>query len=218
MAKTGVEESLKSLPSAKKVALLLVALGQRIAADIMRLLKPNEVKKISFWISRIDHVPQELTERVIKEFYDSLSQRSSVVSIDGREYPKGIFAYDERVFHPDLGNESALEGGSEVLEILNAENPKKLSQRLKTLSPQTVARALSYLEPKRAADIIAGFSIEMQDRILENLTALERGKVGTGGPADPKLMGDLSSLLDSNKDSDFEEHQRGGEETDGFTA
>src|SRR3989304_1454477 len=86
MPDVNVEETYKEMTNAQKAALLLIALGQRWATEIMRSLKGEEVRKVSYWINKMDYVPQEVTERVIRDFYERLVRKTSLASSGGRDY------------------------------------------------------------------------------------------------------------------------------------
>ena len=86
MAEANIEEQYNEMPTAQKSALLFIALGQKWATEMMRLLKPEEVKKISYWIHRMQYVPQELTERIIRDFYERLVRKTSLASSGGQDY------------------------------------------------------------------------------------------------------------------------------------
>jgi len=191
MPDTDIEESLKEMPSAKKASLLLIALGQRWATEIMRLLKPEEVKKISFWISRIEHVPQELTERVIKDFYERLVRKTSLASTGGREYLLDILSGmmgESRA--QELVEDLSQEEDNEVFRILRQVDPKQLAAYLKHEQPQTVSLLLSYVDPKRAADIIGYFSEEVRYDVLTRLAKLEE--------TDPDIVSSMERTLTQN--------------------
>ncbi|SCA58852.1 hypothetical protein AB751O23_AV_00010, partial [Chlamydiales bacterium SCGC AB-751-O23] len=72
MKKEEVEDVYKGLNPAQKTAFLLITLGQRWATEVMRFLKEDEVKQISYWINQMHYVPQEINEKIVKEFYGKL--------------------------------------------------------------------------------------------------------------------------------------------------
>lgn len=174
MPETSIDDALKAMPNAQKASLLLIALGQKWATEIMRLLKADEVKKISYWITRMDHVPQELTERVIKEFYERLVRKTSLASSGGRDYLLEILSGmmgESRA--KEVVDDMAQQEDNDVFAVLRRGEPKQLAAYLKQEQPQTVALMLSHVDPKRAADIIAALPEAMQIEIVMRLAKLE---------------------------------------------
>ncbi len=188
MVDSDVDVVYRSLVKPQKAALLLIALGQKWAAEVMRHLKEEEVKKISYWIGQMSYIPQELTERIIKEFYSRLTRQSSLSSSGGRAY-----LFD--VLTDIMGKEKA----SNVLEELTAPkqyeafqvlkkiDSKQLAAFLKQEQPQTVALMLSFLEPMHAAKIIAALPKELQAEIVIRLARMEE--------ADPEVVAEMEKSL-----------------------
>lgn len=169
-----VKAKTNEMPNTQKAALLFIALGQKWATAIMRMLKPEEVRRISFWINQMPYVPQDQVEEVIRSFYHRLQQRTSLGSSGGTDYLFDVLAGimgESRA--QDLIDELAESEESEVFRILKRVDPKQLAAYLKQEQPQTIALMMSYLEPDRAAAIIARFDEERQVEILNRLARME---------------------------------------------
>ena len=169
-----VEENYKGLNTAQKAALLMISLGQKWATEIMRLLREDEVKQISYWISQMEYVSQELTEKVVGEFYQQMSARTSLASVGGRDYLMDVLS-------GMMGEGRAREVLDELLErdeyevfrILKQVDPRQLAAYLKQEQPQTVALMLAYLEPMRAGALIAALPEDLQYEIVQRLAGLD---------------------------------------------
>jgi flagellar motor switch protein FliG len=162
------------MPQSKKVALLLIALGQRWATAIMRTLPQKQIRQVSFWINQIDYVPQEVTEDVIKEFYERLVRKTSLSSMGGSEYLNDVLAgIMGETKAQDMIDELAETEDNEIFKILRRVDPKQLSAYLKQEQPQTIALMLSYLDPARAASILKEFPEELRVDIVFRLATLE---------------------------------------------
>lgn len=188
MAKLSVDEIYKDMGAPQKAALLLIALGQRWATEILRCLRPEEVRKVSYWINRMDYVPQEVTERIIKEFYERLVRKTSLASAGGREYLLEVLSGlmgESRA--QELVDELAEEESSEVFRILRQVDPKKLAGFLKQETPQMVALLLSHIEAGRAAPIVSALPVEVQFEVLMRMARLEE--------TDPEIIGAMERSL-----------------------
>lgn len=189
MAKTvDLAAAYKELNNSQKAALLMIAMGQKWATEIMRQLKDEEVKKISFWISQMEYVPAELTEKVIREFYTRMNEKTALASAGGRDYLKGVLTgimgddkatelIDDLVHHEE----------SEVFRILRRVDPKQLAAYLKQEQPQTIALMLSYVEPERAAAIISCLPAAQQTEVVLCVAKMEE--------ADPEIVMTMEKAL-----------------------
>jgi flagellar motor switch protein FliG len=182
------EETYEEMANSQKTALLFIALGQKWATEMMRFLKVEEVKKISFWINRMNYVPQELTERVIRDFYERLVKKTSLSSAGGRDYLEDVLGglmgeSRARELIEDLSQQE----DDEMFRILKRVDPKQLASYLKQEQTQTVALLLSYLEPTRTAAILAELPQAKQTDILMRLAKLEE--------SDPEIVNAMERTL-----------------------
>ncbi len=194
------DEEFKGLKNAQKAALLMIALGQRWATEIMRLLKEEEVRKISYWISQTKYVHQELTEKVIAEFYNRLNARTSLASSGGRDYLSevltGMMGESKA---KDLMNELLDREENEVFKILKHVDPKQLAAYLKQEQPQTIALMLAYLDPVRSASIIAALPVDSQVEIISRMARLEETDPDVISAMEDALQDSLSSVTTGKK-------------------
>ncbi|MDF2550345.1 MAG: flagellar motor switch protein FliG [Chlamydiales bacterium] len=189
------EISFTNPTSSQKLALLLIALGQKWATEMMRLMKPEEVKKVSFWINRINYVPQEVTEKIIREFYDKLVAKTSLASTGGREYLMDILVGmmgDSRA--KELIEDLSHEEENEVFRILKRVEPRKLASYFKHEQPQTVALMMGHLDPQRAAAIISEMPNDVQFEVLMRMAKLEETDQDIVNAMEESLTATLGSV------------------------
>lgn len=202
VARTSLEESYKQMTREQKAALLLIALGQKWATELMRLMKPDEIRRISYWINRMAYVPQELTERIIREFYDKLVAKTSLASSGGKDYLMDILVGmmgESRA--QDLVADLSHHEESEVFKILKRVEPKKLASYLKQEQPQTVALMMSHLDPPRAASIISELPQESQIDVMVKMAKLEEADPEVVAAMEETLSESLGSMAVSGKQS-----------------
>lgn len=191
MRESEIEETYKALSSPQKAALLLIALGQKWATEIMRLMKESDVKKVSYWINKLNYVPQELTEKTIRDFYASLTKKTSLGSSGGSDYLKNVLSglmgesRAEEYVHELINKEEY-----EIFSILKKVDPKQLAAYLQQENPQTVALMLSHVNSERSAKIIAALPEEMQMAVIMKIAKIEE--------SDPALIGKIEAVLTEN--------------------
>ena len=191
MAKQNSDEIYLDMPPSQKTALLCIALGQRWSTAILRLLKPSEIRQVSYWINQLDYVPQELTERVIRDFYERLVKKTSLGGTGGGDYLMDVLSnLMGKSKAVDLIDELTNTEQTEVFRILRKVEPRHLAAYLKNEQPQTVALMMSYLDPSRAAMIIAEFPPEVQIDVVWRLARLEE--------ADPDVIAAMERSLNQH--------------------
>ena len=186
-----IDESYEQMTSPQRAALLMIALGQKWATEIMRLLRVDEIKSISYWINYMKYVPQEVTERVIQEFYERLAKKTSLASSGGRDHLIDVLSGmmgEQRA--QELADDIMAQEENEVFRILKRVEPKQLAAYLKQEQPQTVALLMSYLDPSRAASIIAELPEELQIELIWRLARLE--------DADPDVVAAMERALNES--------------------
>jgi flagellar motor switch protein FliG len=191
MLKAEVDKIYKDLTKVQKAALLLIALGQKWATEIMRQLSEEEVRQLSYWINQMRYVPQEITERVIKEFYERLSEMTSLSTTGGKDYLLSVLGSvmgDQQagVFVDELLTQEK----NQVFRVLKQVDPLQLAGYLKSEQPQTIALMLSYLPPGRSATIIEALPGELQLDVIVCLAHM--------GAPDPAMVEAVESTLTKN--------------------
>ncbi|WP_028273862.1 flagellar motor switch protein FliG [Atopococcus tabaci] len=159
----------------KKAAILLISLGPETSAQIMKMLPDSYIQKVSYEIANIDHVKPEEREGILQEFME-MSQAQEYILDGGIDYAKDLL-------NKALGPQRA----KEVIDMLNQiqlrERPfniarKADTQQLTTLllneQPQTVALILCYMQPDKAANVLAQFPVDKQTEIAERIGTISR--------------------------------------------
>lgn len=196
----GFEFNYKDMGDSQKAALLCIALGQKWATAILRLLRPEEVRKVSYWVNQMDYVPQEVTEKVIREFYDRLIKKTSLASMGGTDYLMdvlgGLMGEGKAM---DLIDELANSEQTEVFRILRKVEPRHLAAYLNQEQPQTVALMLSYLDPARSSLIISELPSEVQVDVIWRMAKLDEADPDVIAAMERSLNQHLGSMASGKK-------------------
>lgn len=194
------ENSFENMSNSQKVALLLIALGQQWASAILRQLKTEEVRQISYWINQLEYVPPDVTEQVVRDFYDRLVSRTSLASTGGTDYLVEVLTQfmGEGQAH-GLIDELSNTKEDEVFRVLRKVEPKPLAAYLKNEQPQTIALMISYLEPDRAALILQEFPAEFRLEVVSRLATLENTDADVLAAMERSLVQSLGGITSSKK-------------------
>lgn len=161
------------LTGLQKIAVLLLALGDKFITDIFKRLKRDEIAEISKAIVKLDAVPKDVVEAVLREFHHDLVESLEMVS-GGQDVIK-------RLLLANLDPETAkyildalnLPSGPLPFQELEHANPKLLSQLLRNEHPQTLALILGHLQPEQAGSMLTLLSQNARSEILVRLARLE---------------------------------------------
>jgi flagellar motor switch protein FliG len=168
----------RALTGPKKVAILLRALGEEYASEILKMLTEEEVQKITEEMLKLSIIPKKVVKEVLDEFV-SLS-RQDVLTGSGYEF---IYKILTNVFGPAKAN-AIMErlkifvkasGGSEVsMGILHDLDAQSIANFIKKEHPQTMAVVLAYLDPKKALDVLQFLPKDIYAEVLERIAKLDR--------------------------------------------
>jgi flagellar motor switch protein FliG len=175
MIKTGESDS-ERVPSIRKVAILLVMIGDEASSTILRELDEEEIQQISREIARVKTLTQEEAEGVLEEFYQMAVAHDYVI--------KGGVDYARKVLMNAFGPEQAKKMldrlmktlGNETLsfDALQKTDPQQLAKFIHSEHPQTIALILSHLNPSQAAGLLFSLPVEMRADVSLRMASLDQ--------------------------------------------
>ena len=155
----------------QKVAVLMVSLGEELAADLLRQFSDEDVGHITRAIADLKSVPAEVQESVLAEFEDEL-RAGRLPFLGGSEFAKGLLT-------SALGEERAREMWSRlegprrpVFEALEESDPEQVVPHLRREHPQTIALILSQLSPPTSAAFLERLAADTQIDVAHRIATL----------------------------------------------
>ena len=159
----------------EKAAVILLSLDEDLAAEVMKNLRPAEIKRIGKYMNRITTIPAETMNTVAKEFIVMAKERGGSLSVRDD--------VTKKIMTKALGEKGAQEILMEVASAKSSDNPitdkirdmdpKVLLEFTKTEHPQTIALILAHMAPEQAAIMLEGFSGPMQLEISKRMATLK---------------------------------------------
>ena len=134
------------LSGPQKAAILLLSLGEDAAAEVIRNLNEEEIKQVSQYMARFQHVTPKDVDRVMNEFY--------LVAEKGRFLPappETKVEYLKKILARAVGEEQA----SRTVQGLVERKPENSFEQLRWHDPQTIASFLAGEHPQVIAVILA---------------------------------------------------------------
>ena len=157
--------------------MLLVNLGEEIAAKVLVNLDEHEIQNIGNYMSILGDVDMSVMDSINKDFYEMVESGTGGMGIAGMDFLKTALmqALDPVKATAILNNITApgeeLGGGLETVRLLD---PKIIASFVINEHPQTAAIILAHLDPPVASLTIRELPEENRMEIVHRLATLER--------------------------------------------
>ncbi len=157
----------------ERAAILLMSLGEKSAAEVLKQLGPKEVQKVGLAMAGMSAVSKEQVDSVLGEFIEAVDSQTNL--------GVGTEEYIRTVLIDALGEDKA--GGiidrilmghnSKGLEALKWMDARAVAEVIRQEHPQIVAIVLSYLDPDHAAEVIALLPERTRPDVLMRIASLD---------------------------------------------
>lgn len=176
-------------------AILMLALGEDEAAEVMKYLGPREVQKLGAAMASLKAVGHEDVESALESFMRQADANTSF-GLDSDEYIRSVLT-------KALGDDKAagllnriLQGrdasGIESLKWMDAQT---VAEFIKNEHPQIIATILVHLEADQAAEVIGYFTERLRQDVMLRIATLD----GIKPAALSELNDVLTKLLSGNE-------------------
>ncbi len=172
----------------RKAAILLMALGPDVAAEVYRNLSDPEIEQITLEVANSGTISQEQTAKVVEEFYHT-AMAKQYISHGGMATAREIL---EKALGPGRAMEiiERLQGiltGS-PFDFLKHVDPQHLLNFLQNEHPQTVALILAHLKEENAALILSALPHEEQKEVAMRIATMEQ--------TNPEIVAEIERVLE----------------------
>ena len=157
----------------ERAAILMLALGEKGAADVLKHLSPRDVQKVGTAMAGMSGVSRELVATVLNDFSTATDQQTS--------FGVGTDEYLRKVLSSALGETRAagivdrIMGGrsSRGLEAVKWMDPRSVAEMMRSEHPQIVAIVLAYLDADHAAAVLANLPDNQRADIVMRIASLD---------------------------------------------
>ncbi len=160
----------------RKAAVLLVAVGEKLAKEILRALPEADVQRLTEELADLRGITPELTAEILEEFWQMLETQNFMIH--------GGLDYASRLLVDTFGKERAddllmlvrrsQEAAHGNLAKLQRTDPQQLGKLLDSEHPQTIALVLAHLDPKRASMVLDNLSEEHKVVSIQRLAEMRQ--------------------------------------------
>jgi len=160
----------------RKAAILLVAVGEELAGEVLRALPEADVQQLTEELADLRGITPELSSEILEEFWQLLETQNFVLH--------GGLDYASRLLIGTFGKERAedllqlvhcsQEAAQGNLAKLQRTDPQQLGKLLDGEHPQTIALVLAHLDPRRASMVLDNLSEEHKVVSIQRLAEMRQ--------------------------------------------
>ena len=154
-------------------AVLMLALGEDEAAEVMKFLSPKEVQKLGAAMATMKSVGRDQLESALQVFMSEAEQNSSF-GLDSDEYIRSVLTKalgDDKA--SNLLNRILQSSDASGIEGLKWMDAQSVAELIKNEHPQIIATILVHLEPDQAAEIVGHFTERLRQDAMLRIATLD---------------------------------------------
>ncbi|VAX05842.1 Flagellar motor switch protein FliG [hydrothermal vent metagenome] len=167
------DSGISSVTGVHRAAILLLALGEGDAAEILKHMGPKEVQDVGMAMATLTNVSTGQMEQVMSSFVSTL-EGSTALGLDSDDYIRNVLTNA-------LGTDKAggmidrilLGRNSKGLEQMKWMDAKAVAEMIRLEHPQIIAIVLSFLDSDQAAAVLSEFPENTRTDILMRVATLE---------------------------------------------
>jgi flagellar motor switch protein FliG len=166
-------QAVRKLSGIERSALLMLGLGEKHAAEILRHMGPKEVQEIGLAMAGLANVTNSQMELVMQKFVDAIGEQTSL--------GMGSDEYIRNMLTSALGADKAsgiidrilLGRNSKGLEQLKWMDPRAIAELIRLEHPQIIAIVMSFLDPDQAAGVLSEFPERVRTDVIMRVASLD---------------------------------------------
>ena len=157
----------------QKAAILMLALGQNEAAEVLKFLSPSEVEKLGTAMSSMKNVTTEALNEVLLDFKEESKVHTSY-GIDSEEYIRHVLT---KALGDDKGNNLLnrilVTRDSTGIDSLKWMDGKSVAELIRSEHPQVIATILVHLEPLHASEVLTELPDTIRSEVVLRMSTMD---------------------------------------------
>ncbi len=172
-AEANVTTAVAKLTGLERTAVLMLGLGEKYAAEILKYMGPKEVQEIGGAMAGLTNITKSMMEQVMQDFVETIGEQTSL-GLGSDEYIRNMLT-------SALGTDKAagvidrilLGRNSKGLEQLKWMDARQIADVIRLEHPQIISIVLSFLDPDQAAAVLAEFPDRVRTDIVMRIATLD---------------------------------------------
>lgn len=178
--------SATDLRSEQKAAALVVAVGSKLATNLLQFLNEDEVEALAAEIAKMGMLRSETIETVLREVYQEAASQQ-LLAAGGIDYARELLTEYKGTKGAEIIEKLLSDLEVTPFSFLRDIDAEQLVHIIKDEHPQTIALILAYQPPALSAKVLGGLDAETQAEV-----AL---RVGTMGRTSPSVIRRVEQAL-----------------------
>ena len=158
----------------EKAAVVLISLGKKNAAEIIKHMSDEHIQKVTWQIAKNSKIPNEKRNEIINEFYE-VCLAQGYISAGGIEYAKDVL-------NEALGTQRSIELISKMSGLMKAKpfgflkniDSNEVLNFLRYERNQTIALIMSYMDSEQSASVLSSLEPERQVDIVRRIAQMDK--------------------------------------------
>lgn len=180
--------SMQALTLKQKAAVLIIAIGPELGAQVMRHLRDEEVEQLTLQLASVRRITPQQRADVLEEF-QQLTDAQQYIQQGGIEYAKEVL---QKAMGPTKAIEliQRLTASLQVrpFDFVRKADPAQLLNFIQNEHPQTIALIMAYLDRPQAAAILSALPSDRQADVVKRIAIMDR--------TSPDIIRELERILE----------------------
>jgi len=177
-----------NIPLLDQAAILLLSLGEKEAAEILKHLGPKEVQRIGTAMTSLENIPQNHVESVVGNFLKEVGESTGL--------GMGSDNYIRNMLVEALGEDKAgslvdrilLGGNTSGLDTLKWMDPRSVADIIRNEHPQIQAIVMAYIDGDQAAEVLTSLPEKVRMDVVMRVASLDA--------VQPSALQELNNILE----------------------
>lgn len=188
----------EAMNGSQKAAAVIVALGVDKASALYQYMDPEDVELLTLEVAKLGFLDSDATEDVLTEFYQ-MCMTNKAVTEGGLEYARTVL---EKAFGEQSAS-SLLDKVTKSLKnrefsFMNKAGEKDLFTALQHERPQTLALVLSYIDPDKAAAVVAQLDPRTQLKVVQRIAQMDSASPSAIKIIESEMSNKFASIFSAN--------------------
>lgn len=193
-----MSDAAESMSGTEKAALLLMTLGEREAAEVLKFMEANEVQQLGTAMATLKSISRNDADRILDIFILDVEDQTAL-GVDTETYVRKLLGNAFGASKANAFIERIVTGDdAKGLDALKWMSSREVVDIIQDEHPQIIAIVLAYLDSSQAAEVIEKLPEELRSDIvmrvarltdiqqsalaeIENLIASKSADTGRGG-------------------------------------
>ncbi|MFJ1267384.1 flagellar motor switch protein FliG [Legionella lytica] len=172
----------------ERAAILLLSMGEKNAAEVLRHLEPRQVQKVGVAMAALDNVSRTKMQNVLADFTSAIGDQTSL-AVDTEHYLRTILiealGLEKATPFIDRILVSDKDSGLNRLKWLDG---RLIADVIRNEHPQIIATILIHLDSEQAAEVVSYFSMEKRSEVLLRMCNIDTVK--------PEAISELGQVIE----------------------